>query len=178
MSGWQHMWPHSWAWPPPFVSGVPTLIGFCWALNYFMWNAQKSAWCWDAAGVRSCHHHQGQHHLLLQAGIGTVGAARSINPDLLQFYPRNIYQGPPMGRAVPGSVPGNWADTTKSDWVAAISHHFLSDLLTLLCSPVDSGASLALPGAPWEERTRSGDWIPVLALLWPTRWPQSNPSLL
>lgn len=111
------------------------------------------------AGVCSYHHHQGHHHLL-QAGIETVRAARSTNPDpttISFIYPSekhlpNTCYG---NRAVPGAVWGNQANTTKSDWVAAVSCLFLSDPLTLPYPPVGCGASLALLGAQWEKRTQS-----------------------
>lgn len=87
-----------------------------------MGSAQKSAWGWDTADIHLCHHHQGQHHLLLQAGIGAVRAARSVNSDPATVSSQKHLPRTSNGqRAVPGSEQGNWADTTKSDWLAAKS---------------------------------------------------------
>lgn len=136
------------------------------------WSASAAHWlifcevlrrvsCETPASVRSYHHHQGHQRLVLQARIETVRAARSPNldPAISSIYSskKHLPTTSCGKRAVPGAVWGNQANRTKSDSVTAISHLFLSDPLTLPYPPVGFGASLALPGAQWEEKTQSGD---------------------
>lgn len=167
------MWPHSWAWPQSFVYGVPYLDRFLLGVELLYVKCSE-----ECLVLRRC-----RCSLMPSSSRATSSPSSGWDRNCqscqeCKSWPCYNFIQETFTKDLLRAKSCAWLWETGQTRLSLIGWQVFPTASVWPLDPAVLSSGLALPGTQSEERTQSGDWMPVLALLWPTRWPQLNPSLL